>query len=240
MSDSFRNLSDSPSIFYSLDYSGHSVILTFASNFSTLWEMKGDTHMNMNSLIEKVKELLTKPAEFLVKAKDEQTSLKELIMGYAIYLAAIPALGNFIGYAVIGRSIFGHTVRYPMKYAVPHAILWYAASIALIIGVVFITQKLSTSFGGNGDIDIAARAIVYSYTPAWVAGVFYIIPALSVIAMIAGFYSLYLLWISTEKILDIPENKRMTFMIVLVIAMVLVGLLTGVIAALALPNIPGL
>ncbi|MCK4505746.1 MAG: YIP1 family protein [Candidatus Aegiribacteria sp.] len=194
----------------------------------------------MNSLIEKVKELLTKPAEFLVKAKDEQTTLKELIMGYVIFLAAIPAIGNFIGYAVIGRSIFGHIVRYPMKYALPHAILWYAASVALVIGVVFITQKLSTNFGGSGDIDVAARAIVYSYTPAWVAGVFYIIPALSVIAMIAGFYSLYLLWISTDKVLDIPENKRMTFMIVLVIAVILVGLLTGVIAGLALPNIPGL
>lgn len=194
----------------------------------------------MNSLVEKVKELLTKPAEFFVKAKSEQTTLKELIMGYVIFLAAIPAIGNFIGYAVIGRSIFGHTVRYPMKYALPHAILWYAASVALVIGVIFITQKLSTNFGGNGNIDVAARAIVYSYTPAWVAGVFYIIPALSVIAMIAGFYSLYLLWISTEKMLDIPENKRMTFMVVLVIALILVGLLTGVIAALALPNIPGL
>ncbi|MCK4506829.1 MAG: hypothetical protein KAW14_14530 [Candidatus Aegiribacteria sp.] len=58
--------------------------------------------------------------------------------------------------------------------------------------------------------------------------------------MIAGFYSLYLLWISTEKMLDIPENKRMTFMVVLVITLILVGLLTGVIAGLALPNIPGL
>ncbi len=194
----------------------------------------------MNFLIEKVKELLTKPAEFLLKAKDEQTNLKELIMGYVIFLAAIPAIGNFIGYAVIGRSILGHTVRYPMKDALPHAILWYAASVALVIAVIFITQKLSINFGGNGNIDIAARAIVYSYTPAWVAGVFYIIPALSVIAMIAGFYSLYLLWISTDKLLDIPENKRMTFMIVLIIAVVAVSILTGVIAGLALPNIPGL
>ncbi len=194
----------------------------------------------MNSLIEKVKELLTKPAEFFVKAKYEQTTLKELITGYVIFLAAIPAIGNFIGYAVIGRSIFGHTVRYPIRYALPHAILWYAASIALVIAVIFITQKLSTNFGGSGNIDVAARAIVYSYTPAWVAGVFYIIPALSVIAFIAGFYSLYLLWISTEKILDIPDNKRMTFMVVLIIALILVGLLTGVIAGLALPSIPGL
>jgi hypothetical protein len=194
----------------------------------------------MNSLIEKVKELLTKPADFFLKVKDEQTTLKELVMGYVIFLAAIPAIGNFIGYAVIGRSIFGHTVRYPMKYALPHAILWYAASVGLVIAVVFITQKLSTNFGGSGDINVAARAIVYSYTPAWVAGVFYIIPALSVIAMIAGFYSLYLLWISTEKVLAIPENKRMTFMVVLIIALILVGLLTGVIANLAMPSIPGL
>ena len=195
----------------------------------------------MSEIIEKVKKILTKPKEFFESVAEEQVDLKGLITGYVIYLAAIPAVANFIGYTMIGVS-FGPwgRLKYPLKYSLPHAIIWYIVSIAAVIGISILAAKIAPKFGGKDDVNSAAKSIVYSYTAAWVGGIFYIIPGLSALAFIAGLYSFYLLYISLGKLLDVPQEKNMGFLVTVIIAMIVATFLVGVFANLAIPNVPGL
>ena len=54
-------------------------------------------------LVARVKAIALKPKEEWVKIKAETTSVSELFTSYAMILAAIPAVAQFIGFALIGR-----------------------------------------------------------------------------------------------------------------------------------------
>ncbi len=192
----------------------------------------------MDQIIQKVIRLITNPGDFFAEVREEPTTLKEMILNYAVFLAAIPAIANFIGYGLIGRSFMGYTVRYPMQYAIPYAIVWFVASIALLVGVSFIASKLADSFGGSVSVDQAGKAVIYSYTPGWVAGVFFIFLPLAPLAFLGGLYGLYLLYMATDKLLDIPKEKQVGYFVVLLVGMIVAGALTSVLANIVMPGIP--
>jgi hypothetical protein len=172
----------------------------------------------------------------LERAVGEPATLPELIRGYVVVMAAIPALGHLIGLGVVGRSFMGHHVTLGMKHTIPYVILWYLLTIVMAGGISFLASKLAPSFEGKDDLSSSAKAVIYSYTPAWVAGVFYIIPALGWIAVIAGLYSLYLLYLSSGIVIGVPENKRIGFVVVLVVASVVAWILVGALAGATMPG----
>jgi hypothetical protein len=58
-----------------------------------------------------------------------------------------------------------------------------------------IINALAPSFDGQKDSAQAFKVAVYSYTPAWVAGVLQILPLLGILAVLGGLYGLYLLYL---------------------------------------------
>src|SRR4030042_963604 len=54
------------------------------------------------NLVARVQAILLKPKEEWVKIKDEPTTIQQLFVPYAVILAAIPAVAQFLGWAVIG------------------------------------------------------------------------------------------------------------------------------------------
>ncbi|MBD3369723.1 hypothetical protein GF402_05085 [Candidatus Fermentibacteria bacterium] len=192
--------------------------------------------MEYSSLIDKVKMVITKPRDFFERAVGEPVTLPELIRSYVVVLAAVPAVGHLIGLGVVGRSFMGHHVTLGMKYTIPYVILWYLLTVVMAGVVSFLSSKLAPNFGGKEDLASSAKAVIYSYTPAWVAGVFYIIPALGWIALVAGLYSLYLLYLSAGIVIGVPENKKVGFVVILVVASVVAWILVGAIAQATMPG----
>jgi len=77
---------------------------------------------------------------------------------------------------------------------------------------------------------------VYSMTIPFVAGIFYSIPSLGVLAGIAGLYGLYVLYLGfNNPMMDTPKDKIVTYvivcMVVVVVLMLVVGLILGAIFA---------
>ena len=67
----------------------------------------------------------------------------------------------------------------------------------------------------------AARAMkvaVYSFTPAWVAGVLRIIPALGVLAILGAFYGFYLLYLGLPALMKAPKEKAAGYTVVTIVA----------------------
>jgi len=187
------------------------------------------------NLVARVQGILLKPKEEWVKIKAEKTSMAQLFMGYAVLLAAIPAVAHFIGDGLIGRRIpLLGWFRLPMGTALLYAILMFVLTLASTFALGFIIDALAPSFGSKKNLENAMKLAVYSMTPSWVAGIFYILPVLGIIAVIASLYGLYILYLGfNTPLMDTPKDKVVGYMVVsIIVAVVLyfvVGLIVGAI-----------
>jgi hypothetical protein len=187
------------------------------------------------NLVERVQGILLKPKEEWIKIKAEKSSVTQLFMGYAVLLAAIPAIAHFVGDGLIGRRIpLLGWFKLPMGTALLYAILTFVLSLVSVYALGFIVNALAPSFGSKQNLENAMKLAVFSMTPSWVAGIFYILPVLGVIAAIASLYGLYILYLGfAAPLMDTPKDKVMGYMVVsIVVAVVLyfvVGLIVGAI-----------
>jgi hypothetical protein len=95
-------------------------------------------------------------------------------------------------------------------------------------------NKLAPTFDGEKNSEQAFKLAVYSYTPAWVAGLLCILPSLTFLAVLASFYGLYLLYLGLPKLMKSPADKSLVYTAVVVVsAVVLSGLINISMAMLA-------
>jgi hypothetical protein len=177
------------------------------------------------NLFDRVKSILFSPASEWEKIKDETYTLSDLFMNYAMILAAIPAIAALIGFSLIGFSHGPGTFRIPLGSGITHGILSYISSLIGVYLTAVIIELLSTYFGASKDMDTALKIAVFSMTPAWVAGVFYIIPSLSIIGILAGFYGLYILYLGIKQLKDAPADKGLPYFAAVVVSAVVLNLI---------------
>lgn len=182
-----------------------------------------------SSLIARVQNILLRPKTEWEVIKAEPASVQSLFTGYAMILAAIPAVAALIGGLVFGYGGFGITWRPSVPGAIVQAILTYVLSLAGVFILGLVIEALATQFGGTKDRISAMKLAVYSMTAAWLAGVFGIIPALAVLSIV-GLYSLYLLYLGLPKLMNSPEDKTLVYFIVALVAAIIIQLLVGWIA----------
>lgn len=187
------------------------------------------------NLVERAKNIILKPKEEWVKIKPESTSVAQLFMGYAALLAVIPAAATFLGLAFIGVSgPLGIHFRWPVGSALLHAIVSYVLGLVAVYVLGLIINALAPSFGSKANQLNAMKLAVYSMTPAWIAGIFYIIPVIGLLAALASLYGLYVLYLGfATPLMDTPKDKVMghfiVSLIVAVVLMVVVGVIVGAI-----------
>ncbi len=182
--------------------------------------------MDFNAIIKRVIGIITKPNEEWEVIKNESMTVADMFLKYAIFVAAIPAIAGFIGFALIGVSVMGFTVRYPMSNALIWAILMYVMQLVGVFVLGFIIDALATTFGAQKDMVGSMKAAVFANTPAWIASVLLIIPALGMLGMVVGgLYALYLLYLGIKIVKNPPQDKLMGYFIVsLIVAAVVMWL----------------
>ncbi len=194
------------------------------------------------NLIERAKNIILTPAKEWDVIKGENLTIADMFMKYAVILAAIPAVAGFIGYVVIGMSFGGlGTFRWPVGTALVWAILSYVLSLAGIFALAFIIDALAPTFGCSKNLTDAVKIAVFSYTPAWVAGVLGIIPALSVLVILASLYALFLMYMGLQKIKEPAKDKLLPYFIVSIVALIVIYWLVGfIVSRIALGSMAGL
>lgn len=182
------------------------------------------------SIVERAKKIITNPKEAWAEIKAEQTTVQNIYLSYAVILAAIPAIAQFIGNALVGTSVLGVHFRWSIGTALGHAIFWYVLGLAGLALTAFIADSLAPSFGSQKNFVNAFKAVVYSMTPAWVAGILYIIPYLGILVLLAGLYGLYLLFIGLPELMDTPKEKAIGYVIVVIVVNIIVYFVVGAVA----------
>ncbi|MCU0288721.1 MAG: YIP1 family protein [Acidobacteria bacterium] len=188
--------------------------------------------MDFNAIIKRVIGIITKPNEEWVVIKENSLmTIGDMFTNYAVILAAIPAIAGFIGNAMVGRTVMGFSYRVPIANSLIWAILTYALSLVGLFIAAFVIDALATTFGSEKNMVSSMKVAVFANTPIWIAGVLHIIPALSVLVIIAGLYSLYLLYLGIKIVKNPPADKAMGYFIVVLIVDIVIFFLMGFITA---------
>jgi hypothetical protein len=167
--------------------------------------------------------IVTPTTEWPVIA-EEQTSTGSLITGYVMPLAAISAIAGFIGGSIVGTTIpFVGRYRAPIVTGLVGAVFMIVMAIVGVLILSFIIDALAPTFGAQKNKSQALKVAVYSYTPAWIAGVLQILPPLSVLGILAGLYGIYLLYLGLPPLMKAPQDKAVGYTAVVVVCAIVLS-----------------
>jgi hypothetical protein len=173
----------------------------------------------MQTLAGRVKGILFAPAAEWQAIEREQGDASALFIRYVAILALIPALARFIGTSLIG----GYT---PVSTGLAGAITGYVLTFVVVYAVALIIQLQAPRFGAQRSLPSALKLAVYSYTPAWLAGIFLLVPGLSFLTIL-GLYGVYLLWTGLPPLMRAPPEEAFGYTAVVAGCALLLAMMLG-------------
>ncbi len=180
------------------------------------------------SLVDRVKNILLAPKAEWPRVDAEPATVGGILTSYVLILAAIGPIATVIGQQVFGFSVLGVSLKPPIGYSIAMAVLTYALSIVSIYVLSLIIDALAPNFGGTKDPVKAFKVAAYSWTAAWLAGIFGIIPQLAVLSIL-GLYSLYLLYLGLPVLMKTPQDKAVGYTVVTIVVAIVLWIIVGVI-----------
>ncbi len=189
--------------------------------------------MDFAKLIERAKNICLSPKTEWPKIAGESATTASLFTGYAMILAAIPAICGLIGSTMIGVSMpLVGTVRVPIAAGIVSGVLGYVLGLAGIFILSLIINALAPTFDGKKDSVAALKVAVYTYTPIWLIGVLSIIPLLGMLTLIAALYAIYLLYLGLPNLMKNPEEKSIGYTALVIVCAIALGFVVAVIVGL--------
>ena len=190
------------------------------------------------NLVERAKKIVLQPKQEWAAIAEEEHTVQGLYTQYVMILAAIPAVAAFIGFSIVGVSGFGFgsTYRVPIGAGVANLVLTYLLALASVYVLAHIIDALAPHFGSQKDFLDSLKIAAFAPTAAWVAGIFYLIPMLGILALVGAVYSLYVLYLGIEALKEPSEDKTAAYTVVVIVAAIVVWVIAGAIAALVIPS----
>ena len=158
------------------------------------------------ALVDRVKNILLTPKTEWPVIAGETATVQSLYVDYILILAAIGPLALIFA---IGPVV---------------AVISYAVSLAMVYLMAWVIDALSPTFGGEKNFARSLQLIAYSYTAAWVAGIFHLVPFIgSLLALAAGIYSLYTFYLGVPLMKKCPQEKAVAYTVVVVLCGIVAG-----------------
>jgi len=184
------------------------------------------------NLVDRARNLIVTPrAEWSVIA-GEQYAVHDLYTRYVVPLAAIPPVAGFIGLCIVGYPSY----RVGIGAGVAFMGVYYLLTLVSVYLLALLVDAFAPTFGGQKHFGQALKVAAFAPTAAWLAGIFNILPALSILAPLGAIYSLYLLFTGLSPVMGTSEEKSIPYAAVVVIAAIVLNVLIAAIANLAIPS----
>jgi hypothetical protein len=176
------------------------------------------------ALVDRAKNMIVSPAtEWPVVAMEPATPAT-IFTGYVIPLAAIGPVCAFLM-----MTLFQHHLILGAVIAVISFVLELV--FTFIIGLI--ASALAPNFGGVADRIEGLKLVAYGYTARWVAGIFQLIPILgSLLVLLASLYSLYVVYIGVVPAMKVPQDKAVTYALVLLACVIVLGIVVGIVVGI--------
>ena len=184
------------------------------------------------SLMERAKNILLQPKTEWPVIEGEQATTGSLYTGYIIPLALIGPVASIVGWSVFGFRVLGiGAIRYPVGIAVRNAVVVYVLSLVGVFVLALIIDALAPTFGGQKKQIQALKVSAYSYTAAWVGGIFNLFPSIALLGLLAALYSCYLMFLGLPVLMKAPEDKAAGYAAVVIIVAIVLYFVIGAIVA---------
>jgi hypothetical protein len=180
------------------------------------------------NIVDRAKNIIMTPKTEWPVIAGEEPVVAQIVSGYVVPLALIPAVAAILGYGVVGRGMFSS-----FTWGIATAIIGFIVAVGGVYLTAFVIDFLAPNFGSQKNFGRAMQLVAYSYTPAWVAGILHIVPVLGVLVMIAGLYGLYLMYLGIPHTMKTPQDKVVVYMVVSIVVLIVVYVvLTAILTAI--------
>jgi Yip1 domain len=183
--------------------------------------------LQMN-LVTRAQAMLMTPKQEWPVVDTEPLNISALLIGYVLPLAAIGPIARLIGFSVFG---FGGIFRVSIGMGISQAIVTFILAVVGVFVLAWVINALAPTFGATQSMHQAIKLSAYSMTAAWIAGIFYLLPALAILALIGGLYSLYTCYIGLPVIMKVAADKLMTYFIVIIVVTIIIYWIIGAIGS---------
>lgn len=153
---------------------------------------------------------------------------------YIAPLAAIPVICRLIGMSLVGMPNVGY-YRVGLGAAAANAIVGYVLALVGTYVAAVVIAKLAPAFRSDADTAQSLKLVAYSVTPIWIAGVLYLVPALSPIVILAALYSIYVCYLGVAPVMGTPADRVIPYLAVSAIVIIAVYMLIALLAAALMP-----
>lgn len=177
-------------------------------------------------MIDRIKNILLNPRVEWGRIDAEPMTEQGIFTGWVLPLAAIGPIAGLIGGQVFGYGAFGVVMKPSLTVAIVTAVLTYVMAVAGVWIVAKIVDALAPSFGGVKNPLAATKVVAFSYTASFLAGIFGIVPMLSILAIV-GLYSFYLLYLGLPRLMKSPPEKALGYTVVTVLCAIVMSLVIG-------------
>lgn len=189
------------------------------------------------AILEHTLGILLHPDKEWKAIRNERSSFLQVFVSHVPFLALIPTLASYYGVTQVGWSVGGSDV---IRLTPASAMSLCAASYAaLLIGVYMLGEFISwmAKTYGAGDNEEERRyegtaLAVYITTPVFLVGILMAYPNIwlnAAATLIAGLYSVYLVYQGIPILMDIPKERAFMY----ATSVVTVGLVLMVVVRVA-------
>jgi hypothetical protein len=174
------------------------------------------------SIVERAKGMLLSPRTEWQAVAAEPMTAQQIYTGWVLILAAIGPIAIAIGWGLtLG-------VAFSLRFAITN----YLIMLVMTALIALIVDALAPKFGGTKDFVAALKLSAFSYTPAFLAGVFHLLGHTGgILVLVASVYAWYLFYLGAPVLRKCSEDKAIVFTILVVLAGLVLGMLFGAIAA---------
>lgn len=159
--------------------------------------------------------ILTSPAATWRKLAELDEHGRSIMLLYPIVLAILPAVAWYYGVTQVGWHIGdGDYLKLTERSATLICFLFYGAMLGCVYTIGYFVHWMSDTYGGKSTLLKGMVVAGVTSTPMFIIGAAGFYPLLwldMLLAVAAGSWSVYLLYVGIPIIMDIPKERGFLF-----------------------------
>ncbi|MEZ4587061.1 MAG: Yip1 family protein [Gemmatimonadales bacterium] len=175
----------------------------------------------------RARRLLLSPREEWRRIARERPDDRSLWLQWVMPLAAIGPLAGLVGGLVFGApaaNLVGIDLGAGFYWR--GALAGFLGALLGVVAVATLARLLAARFGATCDGRTGLTLAAYSFTAAWLAGTFALVPTLAPLGLL-GLYSIYLLNLGARELTGVSDDRALGYTAALVVGGVIAALLPG-------------
>jgi hypothetical protein len=163
------------------------------------------------NLVDRIKGMLVEPRREWVTVAAEPATAQSLYTGWIMILAAVGPIALLLAM---------HSIQF--------AVAQYVLSLITTFVLAVIVDALAPTFGGTKDFVASLKLVAYSYTAAWLSGVFLLLGTLGyLLTLVATVYAFYTFVLGAPVLGKSSSEKAIPFTLVVVLCAIVLAFLTS-------------